>query len=75
MDNEVQTPVVLASDKPEIAPRPSFLKDVRNGLVHVAKVAWQVPAARGYIATLLVRYGVPTALAAVVTLVVDGLLK
>lgn len=75
MDNELQTPVVPASDKPEIAPRPSFLKDVKNGLVHVAKVAWQVPEARGYIATLLVRYGVPTALAGVVTLVVDGLLK
>ena len=61
--------------KPEIAAHPSFLKDVKNGFVHVAKVAWQVPAARGYLATLLVRYGVPTALAGVITLVVDGLLK
>ena len=61
--------------KREIAARPSFLKDVKNGIVHVAKVAWQVPAARGYLATLLVRYGVPTALAGVITLVVDGLLK
>jgi len=61
--------------KPEIAARPSFLTDVKNGFVHVARVAWQVPAARGYLATLLVRYGVPTALAGVITLVVDGLLK
>lgn len=75
MDNELQTPVAPANDKPEIAPHLSFLKDVKNGLLHVVKVAWQVPAARGYIATLLVRYGVPTALAGVVTLVVDGLLK
>ena len=61
--------------KPENAAGPSFFKDVKNGFVHVAKVAWQVPAARGYLATLLVRYGVPTALAGVITLVVDGLLK
>lgn len=66
------TPV---ADKPEIANRPSFLRDVKNGLVHVAKVAWQVPAARGYIATLLVRIGVPAAVTGVVSLIVDGLLK
>jgi len=66
------TPV---ADKPEIAKKPSFLKDVGNGLLHVAKVAWQVPAARGYIATLLVRIGVPAALTGVATLIVDGLLK
>lgn len=64
-----------AADKPEIANRPSFLRDVKNGLVHVAKVAWQVPEARGYIATLLVRIGVPAAVTGVVTLIVDGLLK
>jgi hypothetical protein len=75
MADQEQTPAVPVVDKPEIASRPAFLKDVRNGLLHVVKVVWQVPAARGYIATLLVRFGVPTALAGVVTLIVDGLLK
>lgn len=79
MENNETNPTQVAgtpvAEKPEIANRPSFLRDVGNGLLHVVKVAWTVPAARGYIATLLVRVGVPAALTGVVTLIVDGLLK
>jgi hypothetical protein len=84
MANDIETPVqtnlnepvaVKASDKPEIAARPSFLKDVKNGLVHVARTIWQVPAARGYIATLFVRFGLPAGLAAIIVPIVDALVK
>lgn len=75
MADKVQPTALPVADKREIADKPPFLKDVRNGLVHVAKTLWQVPEARGYIATLLVRVGVPAALTGVVSLVVDGLLK
>ncbi len=61
--------------KPEIATKPSFLSDVRNGLVHVAKTVWQVPAARGYLATLIVRLGVPAGLGAILIPLIDALVK
>lgn len=68
--------VTAVSDKPEVADRPSFLKDVKNGLFHVAKTIWAVPEARGYLATLLVRLGVASpAIVAVVMAVIDGLAK
>lgn len=66
---------VPVSAKPEIAAKPSFLKDVKNGLVHVAKTIWQVPAAQGYIATLIVRLGLPAGLAAIVVPIIDALVK
>jgi hypothetical protein len=66
---------VPVSAKPEIADKPSFLKDVRNGLIHVAKTIWQVPAAQGYIATLIVRLGLPAGLAAILVPLVDALVK
>lgn len=66
---------VPVSAKPEIAAKPSFLKDVKNGLVHVAKTIWQVPAAQGYIATLIVRLGLPAGLAAIVIPIIDALVK
>lgn len=47
------------------APKRSFLKDAAKGLAHVAKVIWQVPAARGALATLLVRFGLPGSLVAI----------
>jgi hypothetical protein len=43
----------------------SFIKDVAHGALNVAKVIWQVPAARGLIATLLVRIGLPGTLVAI----------
>jgi hypothetical protein len=52
----------------EMSPTPekrSFLKDAAKGLAHVAKVVWQVPAARGALATLLVRFGLPGTLVAI----------
>lgn len=66
---------IPANDKPEIASRPSFLTDVRNGLVHVAKTLWQVPEARGYIATLIVRIGVPAGISAILIPLIDALVK
>lgn len=66
---------VPVSAKPEIADKPWFLKDVKNGLVHVAKTIWQVPAAQGYIATLIVRLGLPAGLAAIVIPIIDALVK
>ncbi len=78
MENELNPTQVAGTpvaEKPEIAARPSFLRDVGNGVLHVAKVAWQVPATRGYIATLLVRVGVPAAVTGVITLIIDGLFK
>ena len=60
-DNEPVSATAL-SPTPE---KHSFLKDVAHGLGNVAKVIWRVPAARGYIATLLVRFGIPGALVAV----------
>lgn len=43
----------------------SFLKDVGHGLLHVAKVAWQVPATRSLVGTLLIRFGLPGSLVAI----------
>lgn len=43
----------------------SFLKDVAKGLLHVVKVAWTVPAAHGFLATLLVRAGIPATLVSI----------
>ncbi len=57
------------------ADKPSFLSDVRNGLFHVAKTVWQVPAARGYLATLIVRLGVPAGLGAILIPLIDALVK
>ncbi|KQN09063.1 hypothetical protein [Sphingomonas sp. Leaf28] len=60
----------------KVAETPSFFKDVKNGLVHVAKTAWAVPEARGMIATLLVRVGVASpAIVAIVLSIIDGLAK
>lgn len=76
MANEIETPVAVpASEKPEVADKPNFLKDVANGLVNVAKTIWHVPAAQGYIATLIVRLGVPGTIAAVLIPVIDALVK
>lgn len=75
MASEIEKLDVPASDKPEIADKPSFLKDVKNGLVHVAKTLWAVPEARGYIATLIVRIGVPSTIAAILLPLVDALVK
>lgn len=60
----------------EVRPNPekrSFLKDAAKGLAHVAKVAWQVPEARGVITTLLVRFGLPGTLVAIGMAVGDKL--
>ena len=62
-------------EKPEVADKPNFLKDVANGLVNVAKTIWHVPAAQGYIATLIVRLGVPGTIAAVLIPIIDALVK
>lgn len=51
----------------------SFLKDAAKGLTHVAKVAWQVPEARGFLTTLLVRFGLPGTLVAIGMAVGDKL--
>lgn len=51
----------------------SFLKDAAKGLQHVAKVIWQVPEARGFVATLLVRFGLPGTLVAIGMAVGDKL--
>jgi len=51
----------------------SFLKDVGKGLWNVVKVAWTVPAARGAVATILVRAGLPSALVAIGIAVGDKL--
>jgi hypothetical protein len=57
----------------------SFLKDVAKGfagtLVTVAKTVWHVPAAQGYLATLVVRLGVPAGAVAIITALVDAALK
>lgn len=73
--DRVDVATVSASDKPEIADKPSFLKDVKNGLVHVAKTIWQVPAAKGYIATLIVRAGLPAGIVAILVPIIDALVK
>lgn len=85
MANEPEALKATSAAKPEIAEQPSFLRDIRNGLIGVlkndlpafAKKMWEVPAARGYIATLIVRglvtIGLPAGLGTVVTLVIDGL--
>lgn len=65
MANDNEKLDVPATDKPVVVDRPSFLKDLKNGLVHALKVVWQVPEARGMIATLLVRFGVPASIAAI----------
>ena len=68
-----------ASEKPEVADKPPFLKDLLNGfkgtLGTIAKAIWHVPAAQGYIATLIVRLGLPAGLAAIVVPVIDALVK
>lgn len=59
-----------------ISPTPekrSFVKDVTHGALNVAKVLWQVPAARGLVATLLVRFGLPGTLVAIGMAVGDKL--
>ncbi len=43
----------------------SFFKDFAKGAAHYAKVVWQVPAAQSVIATLLIRWGVPSTLVAI----------
>jgi hypothetical protein len=74
---ELETVPVSASEKPEVAARPSFFKDVLNGfrgtLSTVAKAVWHVPAAKGYIATLIVRLGLPAGLAAIIVPIIDAL--
>lgn len=59
-DNETTAQVAQTTPAPK-----SLLKDALAGLMHVGKVAWQVPEARGFIATLLVRFGVPASIAAI----------
>ncbi len=57
----------------------SFLKDVTKGfagtLVSVAKTVWHVPAAQGYLATLVVRLGVPAGAVAIISAIVDAVLN
>ncbi|UYY77485.1 hypothetical protein [Sphingomonas sp. R1] len=66
----------VAAKKPE---KRSFLKDVVKGfagtLVTVAKTVWHVPAAQGYLATLIVRLGVPAGAVAIISAIVDAVLK
>lgn len=66
-DNELNTEVAAST------PKRSFLKDVGKGLWNVVKVAWTVPAARGAVATILVRAGLPSALVAIGIAVGDKL--
>ena len=75
--SEVGDAPIVDEVKVEIvdAAKPSFLKDVANGLVNVAKTIWHVPAAQGYIATLIVRLGVPGSIAAVLIPIIDALVK
>ena len=76
MSNDNEKLDMPASEKPEIADKPSFVEDVKNGLIHVAKTIWAVPEARGYVATLFVRLGVASpAIVAIILSVVDGLMK
>lgn len=51
----------------------TFLKDLGRGLKQVACVAWTVPAARGLVTTLLIRFGVPSTLVAIGVAVGDKL--
>ncbi|MCI1143230.1 hypothetical protein MOP88_14415 [Sphingomonas sp. WKB10] len=60
----------FASTAPE---KRSFFKDAAKGLAHVAKVAWQVPETRGFLTTLLVRFGLPGTLVAIGMAVGDKL--
>jgi hypothetical protein len=60
----------------ELSPTPakrSFLKDIAKGFVHVVKTIWTVPAAQGFIATLLIRAGVPATLVTIGIAVGDKL--
>lgn len=75
MANVIEHVSVPVSDKPEVAEKPNFIRDVTNGLVHVAKTIWQVPAAQGYIATLIVRLGLPAGAAAILIPIIDALAK
>jgi hypothetical protein len=63
--NDNETTAQVAQTTQPALPAKSFPKDVAAGLKHVAKVIWQVPEARGFIATLLVRFGVPASIAAI----------
>jgi hypothetical protein len=75
-DAEIAAQRVTAEPAPE---NRSFLKDVTKGfagtLVTIAKTVWHVPAAQGYVATLIVRLGVPAGAVAVITALVDAVLK
>jgi hypothetical protein len=53
------------SDTPITTEKRSFLKDIGRGLLHVTKVAWQVPATRSLIGTMLIRFGLPGTLVAI----------
>lgn len=69
------TPNPHPAEQPLVADRPSFWTDVRKGLKDALKTTWKVPAAQGYIATLIVRFlgyvGLPGALGSVVIAVID----
>lgn len=76
MANDNEKLDMPASEKPEVADHPSFVQDLKDGAIHVAKTIWAVPEARGYVATLLVRLGFASpAIVAVVLAVIDGLAK
>lgn len=79
-DNEIGTVLAdrtaVVADKPEVADKPSFLKDVLNGVVGVAKTIWHVPAAQGAFATWIVRSGyVSSAVVAVLVPIIDAIVK
>lgn len=73
MANDSEAYIVGERGPEVVAEKRSFLKDAAKGLQHVAKVIWQVPEARGIIATLLVRFGLPGTLVAIGMAVGDKL--
>lgn len=62
---------------PDTSPpaKPGLLKSIAIGALHVVKVAWTVPAVRSQVATLLVRFGLPSALVAIGVAVGEALAK
>lgn len=60
-DNE---PVSATAMSPTPEKRSRYMQFV-DGIVHVAKVAWTVPAARSALVTVLIRFGLPSSLVAI----------